>query len=403
MARKQQNHSARRIGQHQHLASGTIGKKALFLGAAVAVLLAYFGFVRPARHHVALLQRQCDQLAATVSKLDSRIKVSGRSLHLIDVLDQQNSKIAGAETALREYVDLRRRLADETRHIAAAVGALDQLEQVRDQVIDHHRTLASASDVLGQMNRVATSLNTSRDMAQQAEAALQKLDQSQTSLVGGLARITGSFPALEPVVEKVQQLCDRLADSEGLVNHATIVSQRQASLQGQLLRTSETLPKAEKAFTQMGSICTQLGEQAATIEVAQRQLADMNQLKSKLLAQTRDLPDAAAVLTQLVELRDGLLRSSGTLGEIQHLVVDMVLLEPAVKRAMLAFKPVVEITRLSSQIESPRINAMKTAEDGMGDASTTGENATTSADSPQESSWSEMIEEAVAWCQKTLK
>jgi hypothetical protein len=398
--------------QHNNSASGTGKNKFLIVGAAVVVALAYFGFVRPAQLHVALLQHQCDQLTAAVTRLDRRGDAVGRGLHLIDLLDQQNSKIASAETALRELVDLRRRLADESEQIASAVGALDKLEEVRMQVDEQSRTLAEAAGALQQMDQVATSIATTRDVAQEAQGTLQELGQLQTHLVEDLARVSGTFPALKPVVEDIQQLCDRLTDSENQVRRATVVSQRLTALQDQLVDAVPTLPQAEQACRQMGSLCEKLEAQTTTVVVAQRQLDELSRWKSEVLAQTRDLSGAAAVLTQLWELRDGLLRSSGTLGEIQHLVVDMVLLEPAVQRAMLSLKPVVEMTRMSRQLETPQPETgplENTTVDEQGKHESTPVETRTSAqiDSPQASSsqatWTEMFESAVAWCQQTLK
>ena len=402
--------------QHSDSAGGGNSTKYWYLGTAVALVLAYFGLIRPAQRHVALLQQQCDRLTAAVTKLDSRGNAAGRGLHLIDMLDKQNSKIASAETALRELVDLRRRLADESQWIATATAALDQLEEVRAQVNEHGRTLADTSNTLRQMDQVATSTSTAlrqvgqvatsiratRDRAEEARGALRELDQLQTELASGLAKVHGTFPTLEPVVEDLQQLCDQLADSEDRVNRATMVGQRLATLQGRLVGAAETLPQAEKACSQMGSLCEKLENQVDTVEVADRQLAELSRLKSDLLDQSRNLPEAAAVLTQVWELRDGLIRSSGTLGEIQHLVVDMVLLEPAVKQAMLSLKPVVEMTRLSRQLESPQIESSTTGEDGEKETVQAGASASDNAGDPQ-AKLLEMFDLAVAWCQKRLK
>jgi len=402
--------------QYENSESSKGGTKYLVLGTAVAVALVYFGFIRPAQHHAALLQRQCDQLAIAVAKLDGRSDTAGRGLQLLDLLDQQNRKIASAETALREFVDLRRRLSDETESIVSAMESLDKLEEVRLRVDEHGRMLANTSKALQQMDqvanssavslrqidKVATSLRATHEVAQEAQGALRELDQLQTQLAGGLAKVTDTFPSLEPVVEDVQGLCQQLADSGEMVERATEASQRMIAIQGQLAHASETLPKAEQACNQLDALCLKLGKQADTVEIADRQLAALSRLKSELLDQARNLPEAAAVLAKVWDLRDGLLRSSGTLGEIQHLVVDMMLLEPAVKQAMLSLQPIVEITRLSRQVKATPKESTATSQEN-GQPATGGEaNASAGTESPQ-ASWSKMLEVAVAWCQQTRK
>jgi hypothetical protein len=129
-------------------------------------------------------------------------------------------------------------------------------------------------------------------------------------------------------------------------------------------------------------------------------LGEFTQLKSQVLAQARGLKEAAHVLTRMAELRDGLLHTEGTLGEIQHLLVDMVLLEPAVKRAQLSLQPVVEITRISRQIESamtPEKGPEKVSNDSEGDSAVIDQVGNKRA----LAAWSEMVASVVAWCQQT--
>ena len=70
------------------------------------------------------------------------------------------------------------------------------------------------------------------------------------------------------------------------------------------------------------------------------------------------IDDAATNLTRLHDLRDGLRDASGTVSGVQHMIVDVMLLQPAVDRAVAALKPVIELTRTARQADpaamSPR-------------------------------------------------
>ena len=91
---------------------------------------------------------------------------------------------------------------------------------------------------------------------------------------------------------------------------------------------------------------------------------------------------------------------------MQHLIVDMVLLEPAVKRAVAAFQPVVGITRLSQRINSIQSEPLPVDDQAEAAAAAnlkSGLPARTHGSSTHASSWADVIGEAVAWCQRTWK
>jgi hypothetical protein len=103
-----------------------------------------------------------------------------------------------------------------------------------------------------------------------------------------------------------------------------------------------------------------------------------------------------------------LLHTSGTLGELQHLLVDMMLLEPAVQRAKLTLKPVMEITRMSRQLKSQPTNSLTAGDAGEQEASetstpTTNTKVKNTISNNSQTSWMEILEGTVAWCQQTVK
>ena len=59
-------------------------------------------------------------------------------------------------------------------------------------------------------------------------------------------------------------------------------------------------------------------------------------------------------LTDLAEMLSG---ASGTVGQLQRFVVEVMLLEPAVGRAMRALEPVVEFTRGEQQGDGKNVKA----------------------------------------------
>ena len=70
-----------------------------------------------------------------------------------------------------------------------------------------------------------------------------------------------------------------------------------------------------------------------------------------------DLQAADAALVRLGDLAGSLADASGTVGQLQRFVVDVMLLEPAIVRAVRALEPVAEFTRAGRRVEVQKVNA----------------------------------------------
>jgi hypothetical protein len=70
-----------------------------------------------------------------------------------------------------------------------------------------------------------------------------------------------------------------------------------------------------------------------------------------------DLQAADAALVRLGDLATSLADASGTVGQLQRFVVDVMLLEPAIVRAVRALEPVAEFTRSGRRVEVKKVNA----------------------------------------------
>jgi hypothetical protein len=86
-------------------------------------------------------------------------------------------------------------------------------------------------------------------------------------------------------------------------------------------------------------------------------------LEDRLVQAATDLPAADATLVRLTDLAASLADASGTVGQLQRFVVDVMLLEPAIGRAVRALEPVIDFTRAGRRVE-PRATEGAAADDG---------------------------------------
>jgi len=89
-----------------------------------------------------------------------------------------------------------------------------------------------------------------------------------------------------------------------------------------------------------------LVEDAAGLGAAEQVSARLALLTDGLTAEANGLDHAEETLARLGDLSDWVRTSSGMLGDLRNLVADVVMLEPAVQRAVRALEPVVEFTSL---------------------------------------------------------
>jgi hypothetical protein len=95
-------------------------------------------------------------------------------------------------------------------------------------------------------------------------------------------------------------------------------------------------------------------------------------LERGLVRATADIDSADAALVRLTDLVSSLADASGTVGQLQRFVVDVMLLEPAIGRAVRALEPVVDFTRAGRRIDVRAVDAAAGADTGDTAAATAG-------------------------------
>lgn len=168
----------------------------------------------------------------------------------------------------------------------------------------------------------------------------------------------GRIDAVSPVLDDVQALVGRIADAAPQVARAA----RRSTAPTTSTRPSSppTPPSPPPRMSGRGwvRVAADLAAGLPSMAQAEDRMARLLVLQDRVLAGGQSLDDAAATLTRLHDLRDGLHDASGTVSGIQHMIVDVMLLQPAVDRAVAALKPVIELTRTARQADpaamSPR-------------------------------------------------
>ena len=221
-------------------------------------------------------------------------------------------------------------------------------------------------------------------------ATVNALNASQTgvdkanSLLTRLHNQSARLKTAESTIERIEALADRLTADADHLNSAHSILGRMDDFHRSIARQGETLSAAEATLNQVDAVANRAVSVGRTALPAAQQLADLSTilstpsentniaaehaerlitLENRLTESFADVRTADAALVRLTDLAEMLAGASGTVGQLQRFVVEVMLLEPAVSRAVRALEPMVEFTEVGTRKQSE--NGTKNAVEEM--------------------------------------
>jgi hypothetical protein len=95
----------------------------------------------------------------------------------------------------------------------------------------------------------------------------------------------------------------------------------------------------------LNELCESLAEQRSAVKAAGADLDRVVDMESRLASIAANLGDAEQTILALDDLRGEMVQAINTVGGLRRFMVDLMLLEPTVTRAVQALDPVVEFTQ----------------------------------------------------------
>jgi hypothetical protein len=284
--------------------------KAALTGGMLVMVMAYVGLVAPAWRQVTALEGHVATLAASVAALNESRDGVTKATSLLERLEAQAARLVAAEATLERLEMLGDRLVAQTGPVEAAGSTLDRIDAVHEALVSHGGTITEAEAALADIEALTARAAATRAAARETATALADVDAIQEQVAAGLA----TLDAAAPVAERLGELAGTLA------------------------------------------------RRAGDADLAAERLDGLVALESGLVRMTANLSAADAALVRLSDLVASLADASGTVGQLQRFVVDVMLLEPAIGRAVRALEPVVEFTRAGQRIEVKSVAVPPAAE-----------------------------------------
>lgn len=287
----------------------------LLLASAATLSIVFFWFVRPAQQHISRLERTCSRLTRTVEQLTEKCVSVERAASVLELIEQQGQQAQLAEQAIADIDSMRRQI-------------LVQAELMRDSTAATHDALSAVH-------------KTSDATAEVVEGCFDEIDSLHAELIDTRGRVARA----EPVLRRLNAFLVDASRSAPLVVSAENVARRVKALHEDMIADQAALADAEVAADRFLDFCYRVRGEASNVEATRADLDKLVALKESVVAETADLQAATASLARLLELRSGLLQAEGTIGRVQHMLVDVMMIRPALDRAIDALGPAIQLSR----------------------------------------------------------
>lgn len=337
-----------------------IDVRSFLLGGGTMLVIAWLGLLRPAQQHLAALERQVGHVARSVADLNGTADGAKGTNALLTHLQIQARQLGEAEEAFARHERLVARVSAQAAALEQAGAMLARIDTLHAALADRGQSVGEAATMVDELADLSTKVRASRDEARLARESLAVLDALHQDLSAGMGRIEEATP----VLDHVQALVGRIADTAPQVTRAAEVQRRAEDFHHAVIAADATVASAEGTGARLVRVAADLAAGTAAMTPAEDRLARLLAIQERLTGGATALDDAAAALTRLHDLRDGLRDAAGTVSGIQHMIVDVMLLQPAVDRAMAALKPVIEMTRTARQADPAAMSPRPVAERG---------------------------------------
>jgi hypothetical protein len=304
----------------------------------------------------------------------------------------QQSETHDAQQALAGLADLQREALsaqEETADVLSAIEALDTLQQ---KVVAQYHNIAAARSTLDEMSRVSELARNAASQTASARRAIDSLAELKTQTlasgerVAQAKKVADSWTAIQrqlvsaaPELERAHQVVgawtgiqQQLVSAASEVTTAEHVSEAWKSIQQHLVGAAPELDRAREvgqglaalkdeilcgndarqieeagvALTELSAIRARLQQESQQVAPARASLDGLVTLKDNLLARTADLADAVETLETLGDLEHQLVDSVQSFDRVRRWLVEVVLFEPAVERAVTILKPLTDLSNL---------------------------------------------------------
>jgi len=195
------------------------------VGGLAAVVLVHLGMVRPASHHVAVLEQRIDALTQVIIRLDESRDAAAATSGLLATLTEQAARVEAAEAAVSRMASLHDRAVDAAAGVERATTALGGLAGVSDTIVAQAADMETAREQLDRLVLLkdgllagAADLDAARDTLVGLEDLAGWVGES-SSVVTEMRKFVVDLMLLQPAAVRARQALEPVVDLVKLGRH----------------------------------------------------------------------------------------------------------------------------------------------------------------------------------------
>ena len=360
---------------------------ALGIGLAAGLLMMYVMAVRPAGERLQAMETELAALQRKIDKLVGSAGAAADSNNLLAELNKQHKQLDEAQEALRRFRLLQDDLLAQTAAAQAAADeisclqlnliaegqasqeaheALDRLANLKETLIVQAETVPQAAQSLSEMVSLTYGLIDEESAVRDALGALGTVrslsrDVQNASVDAGQARSTldeliglkntaaaaGNVDDAARAIDNLLDLKRTVVDETDDLEIARTATEELLSLKDELVIRGNNTYTARGNARRLIEVCDTLSASSREMTTAEKNLESLLRMQSRLANQTDDLVSAIETMELLSDFRDDIEQQVRSLQGIRKSLVEIVMLQTAVGRAVGALEPLIELSNLS--------------------------------------------------------
>jgi hypothetical protein len=223
-----------------------------------------------------------------------------------------------------------------------AAKALDQMVTLQKQLIEQNVTSDDAVDAANRLAGLKRSVMAEAADATAAEAGLSQLANLKTQILGHTENLATAANRTKALLEMKDQLLDQTADLDA----ANTAAEGLLALKDQMVIRGGNIADAQQNVNRLMGLRDRLAQNAPQTEAADRSATQLIQMQKKLVGEKANLPDALKSVETLIDIQHEFQDQVHSLDGIRRGLMEFVLMENTVARAVRTLQPLLELGNL---------------------------------------------------------
>lgn len=223
-----------------------------------------------------------------------------------------------------------------------ATKALDQVVALQKQLIEQNVTSDDAVESANRLIELKRNVMAEAADATSAEAGLSQLANLKAQMLGHTENLATANARAKALLEMKDQILDRTADLDA----ANAAAKGLLALKDQVVNRGGNIADAQQNVNRLLGLRDRLAEKGPQIDAADRTATQLMQMQKKLVGEKANLADALKSVETLIDIQHEFQDQVRALDGIRRGLMEFVLMENTVARAVRTLQPLLELGNL---------------------------------------------------------